>query len=101
MKKLFNHRFSTYGFATMGCLSLMIGIDYLLGAEAEYLNAWVIVNRLIGFKSTVEDSIAIQQFGLAGAALLMISVNALIAIILVKIIHFSSKRFTTKKYTSR
>ena len=48
MKTLFNYPVPIYIIATIACICIMVIIDYVLGAEAEHLNAWVIVNRLFG-----------------------------------------------------
>lgn len=82
MKNLLNHPFLMYAVACIACLCIMIIIDYILGKEAEHLNAWVILNRLFGNKTDIGDSLAIQHFGLVGATFLMIFVNALFGIIL-------------------
>lgn len=77
---------SIYFLATFSCLSFMIIIDYFLGSKAEHLNAWVIINQLIGLETGLTDSLAIKKLGLKGAAVLMISINGILGIVLVKII---------------
>lgn len=71
-----NHHFFGY----------MIMIDYVLGAEAEHLNAWVIVNRLFGNETTVGDSLAIRQFGLMGATMVMLAINSFFGVILIQLV---------------
>ena len=86
MKTLFNHPFVIYLAASIACLCIMIIVDYVLGAEAEHLNAWVIVNRLAGIQTSIGDSLAIRRLGLAGATLLMLAVNTLFGAVLIQFI---------------
>ncbi len=64
----------------------MIVIDYLLGAEAEHLNAWGIVNKLVGNDIGIADSLAIKSFGLYGAAILTLVINSILGIILIQLL---------------
>lgn len=86
MKTLFNYPSMVYVAAGMACLCIMIIIDYVLGAEAEHLNAWVIVNRLLGQATSVGDSLAIRALGLPGATILMLVANSLFGIVLIQLI---------------
>ena len=86
MKDLFNHPFMIYAAAGFACLGIMIIVDYVLGAEAEHLNAWVIINKLLGNDVGIGESLAIRKFGLAGATLLMLLVNSLFGTILIQLI---------------
>ncbi|NJO88131.1 MAG: hypothetical protein HC831_03560 [Chloroflexia bacterium] len=69
MKTMFNYPFAIYLAAGMACLCIMIIVDYILGAEAEHLNAWVIINRLLGNSTEIGDSLAIRHLGLIGTTL--------------------------------
>ena len=86
MKTLLSYPFSIYALATLGAICIMIIIDYILGAEAEHLNAWVIVNRLFGNETTIGDSLAIRHFGLAGATFIMLAVNTIFGVVLIQFI---------------
>lgn len=86
MKTLFNYPFAIYLIATIASLSIMIIIDYIIGAEAEHLNAWVIINRLLGNDIGIGDSLAIQHLGLAGATFLMLALNTAFGAILIQLI---------------
>lgn len=86
MKALLNYPFAIYIVATITSLGIMIMIDYVLGAEAEHLNAWVIVNRLFGNQTTVGDSLAIRQFGLMGATMVMLAINSFFGVILIQLV---------------
>ena len=86
MKTLFNHPVMIYLAAGMTCLCIMIIIDYILGAEAEHLNAWVIVNRLLHKDVGIGDSLVIRHLGLLGATTLMLFINAFLGVILIQLI---------------
>ena len=96
MKTLFNYPISIYAAATIACLCIMIIVDYVLGAEAEHLNAWVIINRLLGRNTGIGDSMAIRHFGLWGATVIMILVNTVFGIILMQLIKTIIRFFTLK-----
>ena len=84
MKNLFNHPLMIYLVAGIAALCIMIIIDYVLGTEAEHLNAWVIVNRLFGNDVGIPDSLAIRSLGLYGATLLMLAVNGVFGAFLIQ-----------------
>ena len=86
MKTLINYPFFIYLVAGAASLAIMIIIDFILGAEAEHLNAWVIVNRLFGRIPDIGDSLAIRKFGLYGAALLMVLINMVFGGILINLL---------------
>ncbi len=86
MKTLFHFPLTIYLFAGLACLCIMIIVDYILGVEAEHLNAWVIVNRLFGGKTEIGDSLAIRRFGLVGATFIMLAVNILLGAVLIQLI---------------
>ncbi len=91
MKAVFQYPVAIYAVATLASLGIMVVIDYVLGAEAEHLNAWVIINRLFGNPTTVGDSLAIRQFGLAGATLLMLVANFVFGFVLIKLLTYTIK----------
>ena len=86
MKELINYPILVYVGAGIACLGIMIIIDYLLGTEAEHLNAWVIVNRLFGRDTGIGNSLAIHHLGLAGATFLMLFVNMIFGGILIQLL---------------
>ncbi|MDW3208376.1 MAG: hypothetical protein R8N23_00815 [Reichenbachiella sp.] len=86
MKTLFNYPFVIYMVAGIACLCIMIIIDYVLGAEAEHLNAWVIINQMFGQQTSAGDSLAIRALGLPGAAFLMLAANTFFGVILIQFI---------------
>lgn len=85
MKTLFSYPIMVYVAAGFACLCIMVIIDYILGAEAEHLNAWVIISRLFGRDTGVGDSLAIQYLGFPGATFLMLLVNSIFGIILIQL----------------
>lgn len=91
MKAIINYPAAIYIAATIASLGIMLVIDYVLGAEAEHLNAWVIVNRLFGNTTSIGDSMAIRKLGLAGATLLMLGINFLLGFVLIKLLSLTIK----------
>lgn len=86
MKIVFNYPPLLYAVAAMASLCIMVIIDFILGAEAEHLNAWVILNRIFGNDTGIGDSLAIRKFGLAGATLLMLIINTVFGFLLLQLI---------------
>ena len=64
----------------------MIIVDFVLGAKAEHLNAWVIINRIFGIETGLGDSLAIRYLGLMGSTLIMLFMNTIFGIILIQLI---------------
>lgn len=71
-------------------LGIMLITDYMLGAEAEFLNAWTIVIAWIKPTSSIPPSMVMQKFGLAGATIIMLLANLLAGVLLVFLIRFIS-----------
>lgn len=84
MKTLFQHPFAIYAIATLASLCIMMIIDYVLGAEAEHLNAWVIVNRWFGVQPLHADSLILRKLGLFIASVIMLLVNSIFGILLIQ-----------------
>ena len=93
MKMLYNYLLISYVVATIVCLCVMIIVDYILGAEAQYLNAWVIVNKLFGRKIGIGDCLALRQFGIAGSTVLMLVINTIFGITSIQIIKLFIRLF--------
>ena len=93
MKLVINHPFSIYLFAGIACLCIMLIIDYILGAEAQHLNAWVILQEILGHSSKFGDSLALQKMGLAGATILTIVVNGIFGFLLIQLLHLIVRLF--------
>lgn len=74
----------SYPVAALISLVVMVIIDHRLGYEAEFLNAWTIINKLIGQGSQMPDSFVIREFGLIPATIIMLTANALIGALLVQ-----------------
>ena len=82
----FNYPLTIYVVAAIASLCIMIIVDYILGAEAEHLNAWVIINKLFGKETALGDSLAIRHLGLTGATLLMLFTNTVFGFVLIQLI---------------
>lgn len=73
-----------YATASFACLCIMIIVDFVIGAEAEHLNAWVIANKLFNNDVGIANSFAINSLGLYGAAILTLVINSILGIILIQ-----------------
>ena len=93
MKDFFNYPFFIYVVGTVASLCIMVLIDYFMGAKAEHLNAWAIINKLVGIDPKVPDGLAIRKLGLYGAAFLMILVNIIFGFVLITIFKYLFRLF--------
>ena len=60
----------------------MILVDILLGARAEFVNAWSVVQRIAGQSPTAGDSLVYQSIGATGEFFIVLLVNLVIGAIL-------------------
>ncbi len=86
MKILISYPIAIYSAASFACLCIMIIVDFVLGAEAEHLNAWVIISQIFGIETGLSDSLAIRHLGLIGSTLLMLFMNIIFGITLIHLI---------------
>ncbi len=54
----------------------MIAIDAVLGMKAEFLNAWSVVQRLLGQAPTAGDSLVARTWGPVAEFLAVLAANA-------------------------
>lgn len=59
-------------------LVAMLVVDALIGEKAEFLNAWSVVERLLGRPASAGDSVVFQKVGAVGELVCVLAVNALI-----------------------
>lgn len=74
--------FSHYATAFVASLAVMVVVDIILGPRAEYLNAYTLLKQLVGLRSGIPATMAVKQYGLFGATLLMVAINAFAGAIL-------------------
>jgi len=75
------------------CLIAMILIDKALGPRAEFLNAWSVVERLLGRAPSAGDSSIARHFGAMGELLIVLLANAAVGAVLAVLIQSVSKLF--------
>lgn len=63
----------------------MTVVDYLMGPEAEFLNAWSVIERLAGLPPTV-DSLAYRELGAPGELICVLLANMIIGALLALLI---------------
>jgi len=59
----------------------MVVIDYLLGEKAEYLNAYSVLERLLGKEPSVSESMVARQYGASGELAAVLITGLLIGLI--------------------
>ncbi|UCE89000.1 MAG: hypothetical protein JSW10_11945 [Pseudomonadota bacterium] len=72
-------------------LALMIVIDYIIGPNAEFINAFSVVKRLFGYQPTVGDSMVTQQVGPAGELGAVLVANLAVGGVIAAIVTFYKK----------
>lgn len=72
-------------FSLASCL-IMIVVDYHLGSHAEFLNAFSVLERLLGRELSVNESLVARKLGAAGGFVVVAIVNVIIGGILVIVV---------------
>lgn len=75
-------------------LAIMLITDYILGPEAEFLNAWAIVTSWLRIDTGIAPSLIMRKAGLSGATAIMILANLAGGSLLVLITRGISLLFT-------
>lgn len=57
-------------------LAVMTLVDLVIGPKAEFLNAWSVVERLLGRPPSAGDSVVFAKLGAFGEAVTVVLVNA-------------------------
>ena len=81
-----------YLVALLFCCFIMAVIDYFLGEQAEFLNAWSALVNLLRLPFEVPTSLIMERFGVIGELLVVLLVNGLLGFILVKIVRWGIGR---------
>jgi hypothetical protein len=58
-------------------------VDYSIGAKAEFLNAYSVLQRLFGHHPTAGDSMVAQYYGAVGELAVVIVINIIVGVFLV------------------
>ena len=64
------------------CLLFMITIDYMLGPDAEFLNAFSVLERILGKEPSAGVSSIAREYGAAGEFVVVVLANCLAGAIL-------------------
>ena len=85
------HRFALFAaLSTASCMS-MIFTDYLLGPEAEFLNAYSVLERLLGREPAAGDSMIASRFGDPAELVAVVGANLLLGAILTLSVKLKSR----------
>lgn len=61
---------------SVASLLAMIAIDYVMGAKAEFINAWSVIERLLGRQPSAGSSAVFRALGGAGELACVVLANA-------------------------
>ena len=59
-------------------LAIMIVVDYMIGPKAEFLNAWSVIQRLIGQTPSAGPSLVYRHIGGFGEFMAVLIINGII-----------------------
>ena len=74
-------------------LSAMIVIDRVLGPRAEFLNAWSVVERLLGRSPTAGASVVAERIGPAGELVVVLAANLASGLLLALLVRLLARLF--------
>jgi len=77
---------------SVASLLVMIVIDAILGPKAEFLNAYSVVQRMVGQAPTSGSSLVAQRFGAVGELVFIFVANLIIGGGLTVLVQVRSKR---------
>jgi hypothetical protein len=77
---------------SVASLLVMAAVDSRLGAKAEFLNAWSVIERLLGRTPSAGDSAVVRMVGPLGELAAVVVVNLVIGGILALLIGLVSKK---------
>ena len=66
-------------------LIVMVVVDFVIGSEAEFLNAFSVLERLLGRQPTAGASVAAEQFGTWGELCIILIANLAIGGLLAEV----------------
>ena len=75
----------------MASLAVMIIVDVILGPKAEFLNAYSVVQRLIGQTPSAGESLVAQKLGAFGEFIVVLATNLAVGGILTALVRLFTK----------
>jgi len=69
-------------------LAAMVLVDCFMGARAEFLNAFSVVQRLAGLPPPAGESLVAQKFGATGELGIVVAANLVVGGIVTRVIRF-------------
>lgn len=76
---------------TLCSLATMIAIDWRMGARAEFLNAWSVLERLAGREPAAGFSQVAERFGAIGEFVAVLLANSAVGLVLASLVTAVSK----------
>jgi len=71
---------------SVASLLVMIVLDYVLGARAEFINAWSVIERLLGRPPSAGESAVFRYRGALGELIIVGLINVLIGGVLTLVV---------------
>lgn len=93
MKEFILYSNTIYIAAFLVAYIIMLITDYLLGKEAEHLNAWSVLLHTFNIKTDIPPSKAMVKFGLWGAWGIILLANSFFGFIAVQLLRLVVKNF--------
>ena len=63
-------------------LTIMTIVDFMIGAQAEFINAWSVIERLTGQPSSAGNSFVYNKTGGIGELFIVVLINSFIGLLL-------------------
>lgn len=76
---------------SMASLVVMIVVDVILGPKAEFLNAYSVVQRMIGQTPSAGESLVAQKLGAFGEFVVVLATNLAVGGILTALVRLFTK----------
>ena len=81
----------TFLVLSIASLVVMIVVDVLLGPKAEFINAWSVVERLVGRDPSAGPSAVYRSLGATGELVCVVLANAIVGGVLALLVRLYSR----------
>ncbi|UCH47696.1 MAG: hypothetical protein JSU95_16810 [Betaproteobacteria bacterium] len=71
---------------------VMMAVDLLLGARAEFLNAYSVAQRVLGQAPTVGESLVAREFGAEAELIFVVVANLIIGGVVTVVVRYLAKQ---------
>lgn len=78
--------------ASAASLIIMVVVDFIMGPEAEFLNAYSVFQRLLGQQPSIGESVVAQKLGALGEFVVVLAANLAVGGIVTAIVRLFIKQ---------